>query len=182
MAEATRPADEDEARLVVGLVRGIHGLRGMVRVEILTDNPSRFDVGSTLYREGSATPLTVTSSHRDGPGLLVKFSEVPNRRAAEELRDAYLEATADEPLGSDSYYWHEIVGCEVSTTTGELLGTVSDVFRVGETEVYEVRGPRGEVLVPAVASVVRELAPSEKRIVVDADALGLVDAAQDDVP
>ncbi|MEX2547305.1 MAG: ribosome maturation factor RimM [Chloroflexota bacterium] len=182
MARPAHPAEGDQARLVVGLVRGIHGLRGMVRVEILTDNPGRFDVGSTLFREGSATPLTVSSAHRDGPGLLVKFAEVPDRRAADELRDAYLEAPADSPPDPETYYWHDIVGSDVSTTTGEKLGTVTDVFRVGETEVYEVRGPRGEVLVPAVRSVVKELAPAEKRIVVDGEALGLGDIAQDDTP
>lgn len=161
----------------MGLVRGIQGLRGALRVEILTDNQARFDVGSTLYREGSDEPLIITSSHRDGPGLLVRFREVTDRQAADKLRDAYLEATADAPLTSDSYYWHDIVGSSVKTKEGEDLGEVADVFRVGEGEVYVVRGPRGEVLVPAVASVVTELAPLEKRIVVDGDALGLTGPA-----
>jgi 16S rRNA processing protein RimM len=169
----------EEARLVVGLIRGIHGLRGAVRVEILTDNAARFDVGRTLYREGSAAPLTVTSSHRDGPGLLVRFAEITDRQAADRLRDAYLEAAADEPLGDSAYYWHEIVGCLVRTTAGEELGLVEDVFRVGEGEVYVVRGKRGEILVPATSSVVKELAPAEKRMVVDASALGLDESGEE---
>lgn len=159
--------------MVVGLVRGIQGLRGAVRVEPLTDNPNQFDVGSTLFREGSTTPLTVLSAHRDGPGLLVRFAEVRDRQAADGLRDAYLEATAGAPLTEQTFYWHDIIGCTVSTTTGIELGQVADIFRVGEAEVYVVRGPRGETLVPAVATIVKELAPAEKRIVVDADALGL---------
>jgi len=165
--------------LVVGLVRGIQGLRGAVRVEVLTDNPSRFDVGSTLFREGSSAPLTVSRSHRDGPGLLVRFAEVTDRQSADGLRDAYLEAAADSPLAEHAYFWHEIIGCAVSTTMGVELGQVADVFRVGEAEVYTVRGPRGEILVPAVASIVKELAPAEKRIVVDADALGLTEDESD---
>ena len=173
MADQAPPADGEEARLVVGLVRGIQGLRGALRIEILTDNIARFDAGSTLYREGSSDPLTVASAHRDGPGLLVRFREVTDRQAADKLRDVYLEATADAPLTPDSYYWHDIVGSSVKTKEGEDLGEVADVFRVGEGEVYVVRGPRGEVLVPAVASVVTELAPLEKRMVVDGDALGL---------
>ena len=48
-------------------------------------------------------------------------------------------------------------------------------FRVGETEVYTVRGDSGEVLVPAVTAVVKELVPAEKRMVVDAVALGVDD-------
>ena len=43
------------------------------------------------------------------------------------------------------------------TTDGEELGTVVDIFRVGESEVYVVRGARGETLVPAVADVVKEI-------------------------
>jgi 16S rRNA processing protein RimM len=170
-----------EGRLVVGLVRGIHGLRGAVRVEPLTDNPSRFEVGAVVFREGSDEPLTVASAHRDGPGLLVRFDEVRDRNAATEtLRDAYLEATPD-PLAGDTFYWHDILGCTVTTTLGEDLGTVRDVFRVGESEVYEVTGPRGEILIPAVGDVVKELNPAEKRIVVDPHTLGLTDPADSEI-
>jgi 16S rRNA processing protein RimM len=172
--------DAGTQRLVVGLVRGVHGLRGAVRVEILTDNPDRFAAGSLLFREGDSHPLTVASAHRDGPGLLVRFREISDRDTADRLRDAYLEAAADQPLEAAAYYWHDIVGCVVTTTDGANLGNVADVFRVGEGEVYVVRGPRGEILVPAVASVVIELAPAEKRMVIDAEALGLDDNGDTD--
>jgi 16S rRNA processing protein RimM len=166
-----RPAHDE--RLVVGLVRGLHGLRGALRVEVLTDNEERFTPGSVLHPEGSDRRLTVASAHREGPGLLVRFREIRDRDGAEGLRDAYLEVTATE-LPGETYYWHEIVGCEVSDSAGRGLGRVEEVFRVGESEVYVVRGGvDGELLVPAVASVVRDLSPGQKRIVVDEQALGL---------
>jgi 16S rRNA processing protein RimM len=168
-----------DARLVVGLVRGVHGLRGMVRVEILSDNPERFAVGEVLHREGDDRPLTIASAHRDGPGLLVKFREISDRHAADQLRDAYLEAEPAD-LPAESYYWHDIVGCVVSTTDGDELGTVADVFRVGESEVYVVRGMRGEILVPAVSAVVIEFDPKEKRIVVDPVTLRLAGEADEE--
>jgi len=164
-------------RLVVGLVRGINGLRGAVRVEILSDNPDRFAAGNVLHREGDDRPLTILSAHREGPGLLVRFREVTDRPTAETLRDVYLEADQDE-LPSDTYYWHDIEGCTVSTVDGEVLGTVVEIFRVGESEVYVVRGPRGEVLIPAVASVVTRMDIANKQIVVDRDALGLDDKGE----
>jgi 16S rRNA processing protein RimM len=165
-----------EGRLVVGLVRGFHGLRGHVRIEVLSDDPARFDPGAVLYVEGTTDRLTVDELRSDRPpGLLVRFREVPDRAAAERLRDVYVEADAsDAQLPEGSYYWHEIVGSTVVTESGRLLGEVADVFRVGESEVYTVRGQGGaEVLVPAVSSIVRELMPTERRIVVDSDALGL---------
>jgi 16S rRNA processing protein RimM len=163
-------------RLVVGLVRGVHGLRGAVRVEVLTDDARRFDPGSVLYREGDDNPLTVTWRRDDapGPGILVRFREVATRTVAEQLRDAYLEGNASEAPPAGTYYWHDIVGARVVTSDGEELGTVEDIFRAGEGDVFTVRGgAHGEVLVPAVSAVVRELAPQEGRIVVDRDALDL---------
>ena len=155
-------------------------MRGVVRVEILSDDPARFAVGSVVYIEGSDAPLTVREMRADGPGLLVGFDEVADRNGADRLREKYLEADVPgDRLEEGSFYWHDVIGCLVVSTTGEELGQIADVFRVGESEVYEVHGPRGELLVPAVESVVTELAPAEKRVVVDAEALGLSDAATD---
>jgi 16S rRNA processing protein RimM len=164
-------------RLVVGLVRGIHGLRGAVRVEVLTDDERRFDPGSVLYREGAESRLTVVWRRDDapGPGILVRFREVTSRSASESLLDAYLEAeAAPGALPEGTYYWHDVVGARVVTSDGEEIGSVEEVFRAGEAEVFAVRGGAyGEVLVPAVRSVVHELAPGEGRIVVDRDSLDL---------
>ena len=163
-------------RLAVGLVRGVQGLRGAVRVEILSDNSARFAEGSVLYVEGSDRPLTIASAHRDGPGLLVRFREVKDRPTADTLREKYLQIVPTAGvLPADTYYWHEILGCTVTTESGRELGTVRDVFRVGESEVYVVQGEQGEVLVPAVSAVVTKLDPANKSIVVNSAVLGLAE-------
>jgi len=167
------------ARLVVALVRGAHGLRGAVRVEILTDRPEeRYAAGSVLHREGSDAPLTVTwsSAVADGPGWRVQFAEVVDRAGAEALVGAYLEIDAgpDAVLPRGSYFWHEVVGTPVTSTTGDALGTVRDVYRSGGAEVYVVAGgPYGEFDVPGVRDFVRIFAPRRGEIVVDPVALDL---------
>jgi len=164
-------------RLAVGLVRGIHGLRGGVKVEILTDRPEeRFRHGATLYREGSDEPLTVTSAHADEPGWLVRFREIRDRTAADTLRNVYLESEIlpGEELPRGEYYWHEVLGATVLSTEGEELGRIEDVYRAGGAEVFVVRGPDyGEFDVPAVRAFVRIFAPKRGEIVVDTDALEL---------
>ncbi len=178
MSESAAPAAGD--RLVVALVRGVHGLRGAVRVEILTDRPEeRYAVGSVLYREGQPDPLTVawSSAVADGPGWRLRFAEVPDRSAAEGLMGAYLEIAAgpDASLPRGSYFWHEVIGTPVTSTTGQALGTVRDVYRSGGAEVFIVEGgPFGEFDVPAVRDFVRIFAPRRGEIVVDTDALDLV--------
>lgn len=161
---------------MVGQVRGLHGLRGAVRIEVLTDDPSRFEPGNVVFLEGTLERLTVLEANADGPGLLVRFRERPDRTSVEDLRERYLEAAApDEPLPTGQYYWHQVIGLAAVDTAGGDLGRVVDVFRAGGSEVFVVRGPRGELMVPAVSAVVHELAPAQGRIVVDTDALGLDD-------
>ena len=167
-------------RLVVGLVRGVHGLRGTVRVEILSDDPGRFAKGRILHVEGSTDQLTIAWSQPDERGILVRFGELSTREDADTLRDEYLEADVEsDSLPDDAVYWHEVEGTRVVATDGEELGTVQEVFRAGASEVYVVRGgPRGEIYVPAVRAVITEFAPRDGRIVVDTDALGLDEAKE----
>jgi 16S rRNA processing protein RimM len=166
-------------RLVVALVRGVHGLRGAVRVEILTDRPEeRYAPGSVLHREGSDEPLTViwSSAVADGPGWRLQFREVATRDAAEALKGAYLEVVAgpEAQLGRGEYFWHEVIGAAVSDVDGTVLGTVRDVYRSGGAEVYIVSGgPYGEFDVPGVRAFVRIFAPRRGEIVIDAAALDL---------
>jgi 16S rRNA processing protein RimM len=166
-------------RLVVALVRGVHGLRGAVRVEILTDRPEeRYGVGRVLYVEGSDEPLHVTwsSAVADGPGWRIQFAEIQDRSTAETLKGAYLEIESgpDATLPRGAYFWHEVVGTPVTAVDGTPLGTVRDVYRSGGAEVYIVDGgDYGEFDVPAVRDFVRIFAPRRGEIVVDTEALDL---------
>ena len=166
-------------RLVVAQVRGLHGLNGAVRVEVLTDSPeARFATGSVLHREGEERPLTIVAAQpvEDGPGWRLRFREVPDRPASERLRDAYLEIEVDrsEDLAEGAAYWHEVIGSVVRDSTGAELGRVADVYRAGESEVYVVRGGApGEFDLPAVRDVITTFAPERGEIVVDEGVLDL---------
>ncbi|HTK44375.1 MAG TPA: ribosome maturation factor RimM [Patescibacteria group bacterium] len=170
-------------RLVVGRVRGLHGLRGSVRVEVLTDQPeARFATGNVLHLEGDPTPLTIAAAQpvEDGPGWRLTFREVPDRAAAERLREAYLEIAVDRSadLPDGAAYWHEVIGSTVKDSSGTTLGTVADVYRAGEAEVYVVRGgPAGEFDVPAVRDIITTFAPERRELVVDEAVLDLAGPA-----
>ena len=163
-------------RLAVGQVRGFHGLRGTLRVESLSDRAEeRFAVGRVLYVEGRETELTIVESTPDALGWRLRFAEVPDRNAAEALRDVYLEAVVapGEELPRGEFYWHEIIGATVKDVDDSILGKVVDIYRAGGADVVVVRGPAGELDVALVRSVVRVFDPARGEIVVDGEALGL---------
>ena len=134
--------------------------------------------GGTLFREGDERPLTIASAEAvaDGPGWRIRFREVTSREVADTLRGAYLEAAVrpDADLARGTYYWHEVIGCTVKGVDGAELGTVRDIYRVGETEVYVVAGgPFGSFDVPAARAFIRIFAPRRGEIVIDAESLDL---------
>jgi 16S rRNA processing protein RimM len=179
VAEGHSSSASAGTRLVVALVRGVHGLRGAVRVEVLTDRPEqRFRPGIVLYREGSEAPLTIASAEavQDGPGWRVRFEEIATREGADTLRNAYLETVVHPvaDLARGEVYWHEVLGVTVRGVDGLDLGTIRDVYRVAENEVYVVAGgPYGTFDLPAVRAFIRIFAPRRGEIVIDAEALDL---------
>src|SRR5512134_3117139 len=143
-------------RLAVARVLGPKGLGGAFRVESLTDVPDRLAAGARLFVEGDAVPRLVTHYETGGRVPVLALEGVADRAAAEGLAGRFLEVEL-EPLPEGSWYWHQLVGLQVSDEQGMSLVTVVEVFRAGENEVYCVEGDGGELLIPALRDVVRDV-------------------------
>ena len=163
MADAT-------SDLRVAQVRGVRGLDGTLRLEVLTDLPEqRFLPGARLSVEGSERVLTILEVTPSSPGLFIRVGEVQSRLAGERLIGAYLTIPAAQvQIPPDRVLWDEVIGVTVRDPQGEIIGEVRDLYRAGGAEVYVVQTPDGgEIDLPAVASVIVEFAPREGRIVAD---------------
>jgi 16S rRNA processing protein RimM len=139
--------------LAVGRIARAHGVRGEVSVHPLTEVEARFRPGAVLRLEDGHT-LTVGRVRRHQHRLLVKFDEVPDRTAAEALRDQVLlvpaaEAPTIEEV--DRHWVHQVVGLEVVTESGRSLGRVREVLANPANDVWVTDDG---TLVPAVREVV----------------------------
>jgi 16S rRNA processing protein RimM len=166
-SSATTP--EQPSRLAVARISGAKGLRGAVRVEVLTDWPEHLGTGARVFVEGESEAREIVRAESGGRILAVTLAGIASRDDAERLVGRYLEVEA-QPLEDGRYYWHELVGLAVSDPAGRELGHVVEVFRAGDAEVYCIDGPDGELLVPAVRHVVNEIDLAAGRMVVDYDA------------
>jgi len=153
-------------RLAVARVLGAKGLGGALRIELLTDWPERLTPGSELLLEGEDSPRRVVDTELGGRVPVLRLEGIDERDAAQALVGRYLEAPT-RSLPDGSYYWHQLIGLKVTDPTGAALGTVEEVFRAGENEVYRIVGPGGEVLVPALREVVRRIDLEAGEMVVD---------------
>ncbi|HUQ17888.1 MAG TPA: ribosome maturation factor RimM [Candidatus Saccharimonadales bacterium] len=145
--------------LIVGLIRGPHGVRGEVTVDPRTDIADRFRVGATLSCDGIG-PLRVASVGGLSAKPFVRFDGYTGRPQAETLQGRFLRVSRVEArrAAGGAYLWADLVGLQVLHTDGTLLGEVSEVLRAGETDVLVITRPAtADLLVPALASVVRAI-------------------------
>ena len=133
-----------------------------------SDIPGRFRVGAVVACDGIG-PLTVISLRGTPARPIVGFQGYADRPAAEPLRGRFLRVTTAEArrATAGSYLWADLLGLRAETPAGEEIGTVRDVLRAGETDVLVLaRATGGELLVPAIASVVRDVDLSARRVIV----------------
>jgi 16S rRNA processing protein RimM len=172
-------------RLVVARIGRAHGIRGEVTIEVRTDAPDeRFVPGAAFYvvappgPAGRGLPPALTlESVRDHNGtLLLGFAGIPDRTAADALRNVVLESdvpgVSDE---ADAWYDHELVGLRVVDPAGEALGEVVAVEHPPAQDLLVVRRPDGaKRLVPFVTAIVPTVDVAAGVVVVDAPT-GLLD-------
>jgi 16S rRNA processing protein RimM len=100
---------------------------------------------------------------------IVTLDGVESMNDAEALAGAELKVPAEElgPLPERTYYRHDLVGCEVRTKDGEIVGKVTAVEGPLERSRLVIARQGGEVMVPMVDAICLSVDPAAKAIVID---------------
>jgi len=155
--------------LVIGRVVKPHGIRGEVAVEILTDLPERYTWLETIYL-GTDTPRPVALQgvrfHKTR--VLLKLDGYDDRNAADTLRGQWLQVPEADavPLDEDEYYLYQLIGLKVFEEDEGYLGTLTEILETKANNVFIVNGPAGEILVPDISQVIRDINFENGRLVV----------------
>lgn len=167
--------DERPPFLLLGRVLRPHGIRGELRIEILTAYPERVMPGRELFLgpdpddEASAIPYQVIKSRTHQKYLILHLEGIPDRNAAEHLRNHYVMVTLEDavPLEEGEVYLFQMLGLNVVTDDGEHLGRITEIIETGANDVYVVKhGARGEILLPAIDECVLDVDLDAKRMTV----------------
>ena len=170
--------------LMIGEITRPQGIRGEVKVRPATCDPDRFyDMDHVFFKRGDAYVEQKIHVNRVEPdAVYMTFDGVNDRTQAEKLRGEflYIDREHSVELPENANFICDLIGCEGSDTNGRKLGKLVDVMQPGGNDVYVFNGPLGEVLVPALKSVVHEVCVEEKRIVFDAVRLNEVAVFNED--
>ena len=154
------------AEIIVGKVGAARGLDGTLKIIPLTDFAGRFDDLQKITVGGQI--LGVEEVKHISGQLFMKFKGIDSRESARSLTNKFLTVAREgaAPLDDGEFYTFDIIGCEVFDGN-KKLGTVTDVLKTGSNDVFEVDG---NLLIPALKSVVRSIDIAAKKISVDSNA------------
>jgi len=149
--------------VTIGKIVGVHGIKGYVKIHCETESFSVLTTGhSVIVRDmkGITRVTEIVDARPQGRMLLLLLKGVSDRSSAQMLpgSDLLVEKSSLPELEADTYYWADIEGMSVVSDDGCAIGVVSSLIETGSNDVYVVQAPDGgEILIPAIASVVLEI-------------------------
>lgn len=204
--DVAAPAPEIPEHLIVGQVVAPFGVRGEMKVNILTEFPERLvkmeEVVLAPYEytqlddspnrrkprplprtrartaSGIASPKKPTTFQVEATRvhkgqMLLKIEGVDSPEAVEALKNYWVLVPIEKAkkLPKGAYYLYQIEGLDVYDSEGRYIGKIQDVLTLSANDVYVVRGPgvtdpTGELLVPAIKTVVKRIEMKRGRIII----------------
>ncbi len=157
--------------MILGIITRTRGLAGEVKVVSYAESPESFAKYERVFIQANDGSPERYELERFVPRknlLAIKFRGVDTIEDAEKLIGARIlvERALLEDTEEDEFYWQDLIGLEVVDERKGRLGVIKEVFSTGANDVFVVEGASGEILVPAVWDVVREINLHEGRMLV----------------
>ncbi|HLY04839.1 MAG TPA: ribosome maturation factor RimM [Rhizomicrobium sp.] len=139
------------ADVLLGVVTGVQGLKGEVRVKTFTEAPERLGSYGALHTaEGRKLEIVALRVSRSD-GAIIRFRGVEDRDSAERLVNARLLVARAvlPPTSTDEFYHADLIGLRAQAGDGRLLGEIRAVHNFGAGDVIEIeRLGGGTLLLP----------------------------------
>ncbi len=154
--------------ITIGQIIAPWGVKGQLKVKIITDFPERFSPSSKVYLDRQ--PVTIKSTIWQKDRVIIELDHIDSAQAAQRLRGQPKEIHRSQlnTLPRGQYYHFQLIGLEVGTAQGEHLGNISKILTTAGNDIYVVNGARGEILIPAVEDVIKSVELDKGRIVIEA--------------
>ena len=155
------PKQNETEWATIGKVVALFGVRGELKVRLLTDIPNRFAELESVHVGPDHTLQRIQGIRPYKSEMIVlKLEGIDDANAAEALRNQDLSIPLSNlaKLPPDSYYQHDILGLQVITLDGRNLGTIVDIIVTGSNDVYSIKTPGGsQLLIPAIKDVIKQI-------------------------
>jgi 16S rRNA processing protein RimM len=179
-------------KIKIGKITSPVGLKGEVKIISYSDDPERFEMLDSVYaqmrkqrntdtdtgaKEAGYQELLIENVRYKGSGIILKLEGIDDRNASERARgmELFMDAADLPELEQGQFYVRDIVGFEVRTSAGEVIGTLKDVLTNTAQDVYVVSRTDAEskaavphdIMIPGVPEFIRSVDTENKVITVE---------------
>ena len=157
--------------LEVGQIVSTHGIKGELKVKIITDNLDRFNKGNELFLGDDKEVVTISSSRMHQGMMLITINNLNNINDVLNYVNKTLYCDRDLDLDSDSIYFDDLIDCNVIVNE-ECIGVVKDIMDLPQGPLLEIKlnekkdGKEVIKLVPYVDEFIKEVDIKNKNIVI----------------
>lgn len=152
----TQPSSK--ARVLLGRITGVHGIRGEVVIRTYTGEPAAITDYGPLRDEKNERTFKIRGVRETDKGLIARVEGVADRTAAEKLKgtDLYVAREMLPEAEEGAFYHADLIGLRALSPEGEEIGTVMSVANFGAGDLLEIRlkGSKSTEFVPFTGSVV----------------------------
>lgn len=172
----------------VGHIGSAYGLKGWVNIISYTQPKTNIIEYSPWYIKNLHSISNTEQSNKEyqvvklagirqhGKGIVAQLLDCNDRTQAEKLKNIEIVILREQlpEQASDEYYWHDLIGLNVTTITNIKIGTIIDLIETGANDVLVVEEKLDEEtktrLIPFIRpEVVTLIDLAAKLVVVDWD-------------
>ncbi|WP_374087908.1 ribosome maturation factor RimM [Methylomicrobium lacus] len=164
---------EHDNTVSVGKISGVFGIKGWLKIFSYTSPKENILNYSPwlLTKKGETKTIEIVEGHLQGGGIIAQIKGVNDRSQAEALVgwDIFIRREQLPATSEGEYYWSDLIGLEVVTTDGVVLGVVDNLLETGANDVLIVKGERERAVPFIKGQVIVKVDREGGRIVVDWD-------------
>ena len=153
----------------IGQIVNTFGIKGEVKVNPFTDDVEQFERLKSILvvKNKQLVEIEIENVRYQKHLVILKLKNIDDMNTAEKLKGCYIKINRKDArkLPEGTYFIADIIGSQVITDDGQILGKVDDIYNTGSNDIYVVKDELGkQILLPGIKDVILDI-DVEKQIV-----------------
>lgn len=153
----------------IGQIVNTFGIKGELKVVPFTDDMERFEELKSIYivKNKELLEFEIENVKYQKNLIILKLKNIPDMTTAEKYKGCYIRIHRKDAreLPEGIYFIADIIGSQVITDDGQILGKVDDIYNTGSKDIFVVKDELGkQILLPHIPEVILNI-DVEKQIV-----------------
>ena len=146
---------EDDKKIYLGKITGVHGIKGWLKIQSFSSPPENILTYPSwiINNQGEEDFYSIEQGRKQNNKIVVKLENIDNRNTAESLKNSKIQILrSDLPkLSNENYYWSDLVGLSVLNSEEKVIGKIESLIETGANDVMVIITLKDErILIPFV--------------------------------